>query len=67
MIDCVDGDGMCVFYDKCPQLPIWDRVQMSMIKILEDTTLQDMINEVPRSRARINKTSLPNDNIGEYV
>lgn len=67
MIDCVDGDGMCVFYDKCPQLPIWDKVQMSMIKILEDTTLQDMINEGLRSRARINKTSLSNDNIGEYV
>lgn len=67
MIDCMDGDGMCVFYDKCPQLPIWDRVQMSMIKILEDTTLQDMIDEGSRIAGRVNKSKLPNDKIREYV
>lgn len=45
MVDCMDRDNICVLYDSCIQLPVWDRVQMSMIKILEDTTIQDMLNE----------------------
>ena len=54
MVDCMDKDSICVFHDTCPQLPVWDKVQMSMIKILEDTTLQDMLNE------GIRNTSHPN-------
>ena len=49
MVDCMDGDSICVFYDSCTQLPVWDKVQMSMIKILEDTTLEDMISKGARS------------------
>ncbi len=45
MVDCMDKDNICVLYDNCAQLPVWDKVQMSMIKILEDTTLQDMLNK----------------------
>jgi len=45
MVDCMDKDSICVLHDTCPQLPVWDRVQISMIKILEDTTLEDMLKE----------------------
>ncbi len=43
MVDCMDNDSICVLHDSCTQLPVWDRVQLSMIKILEDTTLEDML------------------------
>lgn len=52
MVDCMDKDNICVLYDNCTQLPVWDKVQMSMIKILEDTTLQDMLNEGANVSAR---------------
>jgi Rrf2 family protein len=54
MVDCMDRDSICVFYDSCTQLPVWDKVQMSMIKILEDTTLQDMLSESRGKSARPN-------------
>ncbi len=44
-IDCMDKDTICVLYENCPQLPVWDRLQISMIRILEDTTLEDMLNQ----------------------
>jgi len=45
MVDCMDKDAICVLHETCPQLPVWDRIQVSMIKILEDTTLEDMLKE----------------------
>lgn len=44
IIDCMDKDSICVLYENCPQLPVWDKLQVSMIKILESTTLEDMLN-----------------------
>lgn len=44
MIDCMDKDTICSLYENCPQLPVWDKLQVSMIKILESTTLEDMLN-----------------------
>jgi len=44
MIDCMDKDTICFLYENCPQLPVWDKLQVSMIKILEATTLEDMLN-----------------------
>jgi Rrf2 family protein len=44
IIDCMDKDTICVLYENCPQLPVWDKLQVSMIKILESTTLEDMLN-----------------------
>ncbi len=46
MIDCMDKDTLCVLYEKCPQLPVWDKLQISMIRILENTTLEDMLNQI---------------------
>lgn len=45
MVDCMDKDTICFLHDTCPQLPVWDRIQISMIRILEETTLQDMLTE----------------------
>ena len=45
MVECMDKDSICVLYNTCPQLPVWDKIQLSMVKILEDTTLADMLKE----------------------
>ncbi|MEM7008685.1 MAG: Rrf2 family transcriptional regulator [Thermodesulfobacteriota bacterium] len=45
MVDCMEDDSVCVLHDSCPQLPVWDKIQMSMVKILEDTTLADMLKD----------------------
>ena len=45
IIDCMDRDKICFLYQTCPQLPVWDRVRISMIKILEDTTIDDMLKQ----------------------
>lgn len=46
IIDCMDKAKICALYVCCPQLPVWDRVRVSMIKILEDTTLDDMLKQI---------------------
>jgi Rrf2 family protein len=43
IIDCMDRDKICVFHDQCPQLPVWDRIRVSMLDILESTSLHDII------------------------
>ena len=45
MVDCMDKNSICFLHETCPQLPVWDRIQLSMIKILEETTLEDMLSE----------------------
>ncbi len=45
MVDCMDRETVCLLHKTCPQLPVWDRIQLSMVKILEDTTLEDMLKE----------------------
>jgi len=55
MVDCMDKDNVCALYETCPQLPVWDRIQLSMIKILEDTTLEDMLKE--RKTLKLNQVN----------
>ncbi len=45
IVDCMDGNGICQLHEACPQLPVWDRVQLSMVKILEETTLEQMLSD----------------------
>ena len=45
MIDCMEKDSICFLYENCPQLQVWDKLQISMIKILESTTLEDMLKQ----------------------
>jgi len=45
MVDCMSGSEICHLHENCPQLPVWDRVQISMVKILEETTLEQMLAE----------------------
>lgn len=46
IIDCMDKAKICALYQYCPQLPVWDRVRLSMINILEDTTLDDLLKQI---------------------
>ncbi len=45
IVDCMDGNGICHLHETCPQLPVWDRVQLSMVKILEETTLEQLLSD----------------------
>jgi len=55
MVDCMDKDTVCILHETCPQLPVWDRIQLSMVKILEDTTLEDMLKE--RKTVKLNQVN----------
>ena len=46
VIDCMDQDSVCALYENCTQLPVWDKLKVSMIKLLENTTLEDLLNDV---------------------
>ena len=48
IIDCMDDESVCALYESCGQLPLWDRLRVSMVKLLEDTTIEDMVEESPR-------------------
>ena len=43
IIDCMDRDKICIFHDQCPQLPVWDEIRVSMLNILENTSMYDII------------------------
>ncbi|OGE23174.1 MAG: hypothetical protein A2V51_03665 [Candidatus Dadabacteria bacterium RBG_19FT_COMBO_40_33] len=45
MIDCMEKDSICILHENCAQLPVWDKLQISMVKILESTTLEDMLKQ----------------------
>ncbi len=45
VIDCMDQDEVCALYENCTQLPVWDKLQVSMIKLLEKTSLKDLLTE----------------------
>lgn len=45
MIDCMDKDTICALYETCPQIAVWDKLQVSMIKVLESTTLEDILRQ----------------------
>ena len=45
VIDCMDQDEVCALYESCTQLPVWDKLQVSMIKLLEKTSLEDLLTE----------------------
>ncbi len=45
VIDCMDQESVCALYENCTQLPVWDKLKVSMIKLLENTTLQDLLDE----------------------
>ena len=41
----MDQDEVCALYQNCTQLPVWDKLKVSMIKLLEKTTLEDLLND----------------------
>lgn len=54
IIDCMDKENLCALYDNCKQLPVWDKLRVSMIQILEDTTLEDMLKDSEEIEENIN-------------
>lgn len=58
IIDCMDDESVCALYESCGQLPLWDKLKVSMVRLLEDTTIRDMVEEAPRPRD-VAKEGLP--------
>lgn len=54
IIDCMDKENLCALYGNCKQLPVWDKLRVSMIQILEDTTLEDMLKDSEEIEENIN-------------
>ena len=46
IIDCMDKENLCALYETCTQLPVWEKLKVSMVKILENTTLEDIVKDV---------------------
>lgn len=46
IIDCMDQESVCALYGSCAQLPVWHKLKVSMINLLESTTLDDMVNDL---------------------
>ncbi len=53
----MDKENLCALYENCTQLPVWDKLKVSMVKILEDTTLEDMVRDIENIEV---KTTLNN-------
>lgn len=43
IIDCMEHDSLCALYGNCSQLPVWDKLKVSMVQLMETTTLEDML------------------------
>ncbi|WP_462136947.1 RrF2 family transcriptional regulator [Candidatus Mycalebacterium sp.] len=48
IIDCIDEDGPCALYENCTQLAIWDKLQLSMIEMLEKITIASLTDKGAR-------------------
>ena len=46
IIDCMEKGKICVFYENCGQLTVWDKVKVSMLNILENTTIDDIVKNI---------------------
>jgi len=46
IIDCMDKGKICVFHENCGQLTVWDKVRVSMLNVLENTTIYDIVNNM---------------------
>ncbi|EHL17188.1 Rrf2 family protein [Peptoanaerobacter stomatis] len=42
---CLIDEGYCDMLDRCPTYMIWDRIKKSIDDVIDNTTLQDMIDE----------------------
>ncbi|WP_455089799.1 RrF2 family transcriptional regulator [Peptoanaerobacter stomatis] len=42
---CLIDEGYCDMLDRCPTYMIWDRIKKSIDEVIDNTTLQDMIDE----------------------
>lgn len=45
MIDCMEQDSVCALYENCSQLPVWDKLKITMIRQLENTTVEDLLRD----------------------
>ncbi len=46
IIDCMDKGKICVFHENCGQLTVWDKVRVSMLNVLENTTIDDIVKNM---------------------
>jgi len=44
LLDCIEGNGDCSLINNCPLINVYDRLEKSILSILEGTTLKDISN-----------------------
>lgn len=44
-VDCIDRTGACDRYDSCVTREVWGKMKSAMDKVLETTTLKDLVDE----------------------
>lgn len=43
VVDCMDSGQVCFLFESCPQVPVWDKLKVSMIRVLDGITLEEMV------------------------
>ena len=49
-VECVDGHDRCPLDDVCPTRDTWIEMKEALAKILEDTTIQDLVQRMRAKR-----------------
>lgn len=52
LVDCLDDDDLCDRAQECVTYEIWNDIQKAMYKILDSTTLADMIDRHRKKKAK---------------
>ena len=53
---CLDGDCSCGLTGPCPTRSLWDRLDAAVREIVDNTTLQDLIDEYDRAGVQVIET-----------
>lgn len=55
LVDCVDNASLCTRADACVTRDVWAEMKKAMAKVLESTTLQDLVKRANGRGSRTNK------------
>ena len=54
-VDCVDNTALCTRADTCVTRDVWAEMKKAIAKVLESTTLQDLVNQANGRGSQANK------------
>ena len=51
-VSCADSDHPCERQDRCSTAPLWRRIAQAVDEVVDNTTLQDLVDEYQTAQAR---------------